>query len=176
MSTDSTELFCDELRRVVQNYLQREGPDQTLSPSELINEAHGRLLTYAPSEWFPRKQLVGSMAKAMRQVLVDFARQRRRETRTPLDSVISQPPAPEVNPVFAADIVDLDGALNTLEHLDGRKAKVIELYYFAGLSCEDVADVLDISVTTVARDLRFAEAWLCREVSTDRARGAAGAA
>lgn len=171
-----TPFFCNELRRVVERYLDRERHDHTLSPDVLIHEAYLRVLDQTQPDWQVRSHFSQVVASLMRQILVDFARCRRVEARVTLDSLISSPTVPEVNPVFAADVVDFEDALNQLEHLDGRKAKTIELHYFAGLTPEEVAAVLGISLTTTIRDLRFAEAWLCRELTGNRDHGRANSA
>ncbi len=176
-----TPYLYNELRRLARRYLSGERPDHTLTPTALINEAYLRLLGQKLPDWQNRQHFVGVVAHLMRQILVDFARHRRANKRgggredVPLDEAKPQGIPPE------ADLVDLDQALQRLEQTDARKARVIELRYFAGFTADEAAQVLEVSPATIHRELRMAEAWLCRELGANRpealkyAAGAGGA-
>jgi RNA polymerase sigma factor (TIGR02999 family) len=159
-----TPFLYSELRRLAHRYLSGERPDHTLTPTALINEAYLRLLEQKQPDWQNRDHFVGVVAHLMRQVLVDFARHRRAHKRgggvadISLDDALSAGVPPE------SDLVDLDEALRSLEQTDARKARAIELRYFAGLTVEETAAVLSVSPATIHRELRMAEAWLCREL------------
>ena len=161
-----TPFLYNELRRLARRYLRGERPDHTLTPTALINEAYLRLLGQKQPDWQNRGHFVGVVAHLMRQILVDFARHRRANKRgggcadVPLDDALPQGVPPE------ADLVDLDHALLRLEQTDSRKARAIEMRYFAGLTMEETAEVLQVSAATIHRELRMAEAWLCRELGS----------
>jgi RNA polymerase sigma-70 factor (ECF subfamily) len=163
-----TPFLYSELRRLARRYLSGERPDHTLTPTALINEAYLRLLGQKQPDWQNRDHFVGVVAHLMRQILVDFARHRRASKRgggcsdVSLDDALPKGVPPE------ADLVDLDQALLRLEQTDARKARAIELRYFAGLTVEETATVLEVSPATIHRELRMAEAWLCRELSSGR--------
>jgi RNA polymerase sigma factor (TIGR02999 family) len=157
-----TPLVYRELHKVARAYLRRGRPNQTLQPTALINEAFLRLLDQAqPVQWENRAHFYGIAARLMRLILVDHARSRhaaKRDAGVPvtLDDCMA------VSPNRPPDILEIDEALNRLAALDPRKAKVVELRYFAGMDREEVADALGLTVPTVKRDLRLGEAWLRR--------------
>ncbi|MBI4906262.1 MAG: sigma-70 family RNA polymerase sigma factor [Acidobacteria bacterium] len=156
----------NELHKLARVYLSRGWPNQTLQPTALINEAYIRLLGQdQPIEWENRAHFFGIAARLMRIVLVDYSRSRRAAKRggdaqavTLLDSVA-------LSPGSAPDVIEVDEALDRLAEVDERKAKVIELRYFGGLSREEIATAMNLTVPTVKRDLRLAEAWLRRFLS-----------
>jgi RNA polymerase sigma factor (TIGR02999 family) len=160
-----TPLVYEELRRLAAHYLRDERTAETLQPTALVHEAYMRMVAQSMPDWECRSQFYGVAAHLMRQILVDHARQHRAAKRgsgmTPvaLDEALG----------FAAskshEIVALDDALNALGQVDERKCKVIELRYFGGFSVEETAQALGISVATVGREQRMAEAWLHREMS-----------
>ena len=160
-----TPLVYRELRRLADSYLRRERADHTLQPTALIHEAYLRLVDQSLPQWQNRAHFYGIAARLMRQILVDHARGRaaakrgNAEDRLPLDEAA----------VFSKDrpdsLVALDDALIALAELDERKCRVIELRYFGGLSAEETAEALGISLATVGRELRMAEAWLHREMN-----------
>jgi len=159
-----TPIVYDELRKLAASYMRRERPDHTLQPTALINEAYLRLVDQRLPSFKSRAHFFGVAAQVMRQVLVDFARSHRAVKRgegekSPLDEALHVAAAP------GADVVDLHEALERLAAVDARKAKVIELRYFGGLSREEVAEALDVSLGTVKRDLTLADAWLRRDLS-----------
>ncbi len=154
-----------ELRKLANSYLRDERPDHTLQPTALINEAYLRLVKQDFPEWQSRKHFYGVAAQLMRQILVEHARTRAAAKRGAGAHKLSFDEAPVFSQEQAADLVALDDALTALAKFDGRKARVVELRYFGGLSVEEVADALDISVATVGREMRMAQAWLRREMS-----------
>ena len=164
-----TPLVYNELRRLADRYLRDERSAATLQPTALVHEAYLRLVAQSLPDWESRSHFFGVAAHLMRQILVDHSRKRRSAKRgsggekVSLEEVVSFAPSP------GRDIVALDDALNALAEVDPRKAKVIELRFFGGFSVEETAQALDISVATVGREQRMAEAWLHREVSRSEA-------
>jgi len=155
-----------ELHSIARAYLSRGRGDQTLQPTALINEAFIRLIDQSqPIEWESRTHFFGIAARLMRLVLVDYARSRQAEKRGGGAGAVTLDEARVFAPARSPDVIDIDEALNKLTEVDERKAKVIELRYFGGLSREEVAAALDLTVPTVKRDLRLAEAWLRRYLS-----------
>jgi RNA polymerase sigma factor (TIGR02999 family) len=158
-------IVYEELRRLAAHYLRDERAAATLQPTALVHEAYLRLVGQNMPDWQSRSHFFGVAAHLMRQILVDHARRHRSQKRGS-----GQAPAPlEATVVFAPmksdDIVALDDALNALAAVDARKAKVIELRFFGGLSVEETARTLNVSVGTIGREQRLAEAWLHRELS-----------
>jgi RNA polymerase sigma-70 factor (ECF subfamily) len=153
-------LVYGELRRLAGGYLRGERPGQTLRPTDLVSEAYLRLVDGAPLDWGGRAHFFAIAARAMRQVLVDSARQRSAGKRGGGE----RPATLDEVGAAACDrpegLVALDDALSELAKNDERKAKVVELFYFGGLSQGEIAAMLAVHVNTVSRDLRFAEAWL----------------
>src|SRR5262245_37347720 len=154
----------DELRKLADSYLRSERPDHTLQPTALINEAYLRLVKQDFQEWQSRKHFYGVTAQHMRHILFELARARGAAKRDG-GHKLSLDEAPTFSQDQAADLVALDDALTALAKFDERKARVVELRYFGGFSIEEVADALDISVATVGRELRMAQAWLHREMA-----------
>ena len=160
-----TPILYSELRGLAAHYLAGERAAMTLQPTALVHEAYLRLVAQSLPDWESRSHFFGVAAHLMRQILVDHARRRRTAKRgsggekISLDSIVSF--APERD----RDIEALDDALNTLAEVDERKCKVIELRFFGGFSVEETAKALGISVATVGREQRTAEAWLHREMT-----------
>lgn len=153
-------LVYDELHQLAAQYLGRERPDHTLQPTALVNEAYLRLINQRNVDWRNRAQFLGVAAHMMRRILVNHARDRgaakrpgSRE-RVSLSLVEISSGAPEV------DMVVLQDALERLARLDDRKAKVVELRFFGGLTMDEIAEVLAVSRATVEREWSFARAWL----------------
>ena len=164
-----TPLVYDELRRIAHRYMQREREGHTLQTTALVNEAYLRLAGQRKFDWQNRAHFFAVIAQVMRHVLVDHARRRRFDKRggagalqVPLDE------AAVMTMERAAELVALDEALSELMKLDRRKARIIELRYFGGLSIEETAAALEISPMTVRRDWRAAKAWLYRAVISDK--------
>lgn len=156
-------LVYDRLRRIAtwrMNQNERKG--HTLQPSDVVNEAFLKLNVSAKVQWKDRVHFYAVAARAMRQVLVDHARRRKRIKRdvdvVPLDEALVM--APE----RSAELLALNEALDRLAAHELRKARVVELRFFGGLSNEEIAEVLEISANTVIRDWDYAKAWLTRDM------------
>ncbi len=161
-------LVYRELRTLARSYLSRERQGHTLQPTALVNEAFLRLVDQRRVTWQSRGHFFAIAAQCMRRVLVDYAR-RRVATKRGSDPVILQlDDEMAVSIASAARVVALDDALQSLERLDPRQSRIVELRYFGGLSIEEVADAVEISPATVKRDLATARLWLQRELSQQR--------
>lgn len=163
-----TPLVHGELRRLARSYLRRERGDHTLQTDALVNEAYLRLIDINCIEWRDRVHFLALSARLMRRILVDYARSKNYQKRggavlrIPLDE--GQQYAIE----RGADLVALDDALVALAAVDARKAQVIELRFFGGLSVAETAETLQVSQQKVMRDWRLAKVWLLRELSGDK--------
>ena len=153
-----------ELHRLAARYMAGERPGHVLQTTALVNEAYLRLVDSKQVEWQNRAHFFGLAAQLMRRILVDAARTRRRAKRGRGELHLSLSGAADVAIPRSADLVALDDALKTLEGLNPRHSRVVELRFFGGLSLEEVAHVLDVSVGTVRRDWSLAQAWLYREL------------
>ena len=157
-----TPLVYKELRRLAASHLRRERTSHTLQPTALVHEAYLRLVDQKDPNWQNRSHFFGVASQLMRRILVDHARKKqaykRGGQRVSLEEAIS------FQPERSRELLALDGALTSLEKLDARKCRAVELRYFGGLSMEEIALTLNISAVTVRRDLRMAEAWLNREI------------
>jgi RNA polymerase sigma factor (TIGR02999 family) len=154
-----------ELHRLARHYMAGERPGHILQTTALINEAYLRLIDWKNIGWQNRSHFFGLAARMMRHILVDFARAQQREKREGDRLLVSLSEAANVCEEQSADLVALDDALQDLEKLDPRQARVVELRFFAGLSLEETAAALKVSVGTVRRDWSLAEAWLYRELN-----------
>ena len=156
-----------ELHRLAHHYMSRERPDHTLQTSALVNEAYLKLVDQTRVRWQNRAHFFAIAAQTMRRILIDHARRRRYDKRgggarpLPLDE------AAHITDERAAELVALDDALKLLQDVDERKARVVELRYFGGLSVEEVAEVLKVSPDTVGREWRRARAFLLREMERE---------
>jgi len=159
---DLMPLVYRELRRLAATHLRKERLSHTLQPTALVHEAYLRLVDQRHSRWQDRSHFFGVASRLMRQILVDHARRRQAGKRNM--SKVSVEEAVSFHPERSRDLVALDSSLNALEKIDPRKCKAVELRYFGGLSMDEIAQTLDVSVVTVRRDLRMAEAWLHREM------------
>jgi RNA polymerase sigma factor (TIGR02999 family) len=158
-------LVYDELHRLARGYMRRERRAHTLQTTAIINEAYLRLMGQSRMDWRSRAQFFGVAAQFMRRILVDHARSRRSAKRQNAGTV-SLDEAWVCAPERAPALIALDDALERLAAVDPRKARVVELRYFGGLSADEAADVLDVSAVTVLRDWRFAKSWLRRELTS----------
>ena len=156
-------LVEDELHRLAHRYMSRERKDHTLQTTALVNEAYLKLIDQKVN-WQNRAHFFGIAAQIMRRILIDHARQHLGPQRGG-GKTISLENVALVSNERAAELVALDEALTSLAQLDGRKGRVVELRYFGGLSVEEAAAVLGVSVDTVTRDWRRAKAFLRRELS-----------
>jgi RNA polymerase sigma factor (TIGR02999 family) len=152
-----------ELRRIARRHMAGERRGHVLQPTALVNEAYLRLAS-KDIPWQGRAHFFAVAAQVMRHVLVDYARERARAKRGGGAFRISLSDADHLAMPRPPDVVALDDALNALERFDRRKSKVIELRFFGGLSLQETADVLRVSVGTIRRDWSLARAWLYREL------------
>jgi RNA polymerase sigma factor (TIGR02999 family) len=159
-----------ELRGLARRYLAHERPGQTLQATALVHEAYLRLVDIKQVRWQNRAQFFGLAARVMRHLLVDAARARGNEKRGG-GRKVSLDEACAVSADNDPTVVALDAALQALEQAHPRKARVVEMRFFGGLSQEEIAAALEISVDTVGRDWRFAKLWLLRELSEDVVHG-----
>ena len=164
-----TPLVYTELHNLAESYLRNERDAATLQPTALIHEAYLRLVAQDLPDWESRSHFFGVAAQLMRQILVDNARKHRSQKRGGGAAKVSLDEALSLAPERGAAVLALDDALNTLAAVDPRKCKVIELRFFGGLDVEETARALNISVATVGREQRLAEAWLHREMSREPA-------
>lgn len=157
-------LVYNELRQVAQAYMRRERVDHTLQATALVNEAYLRLFDSQPVQWENRKHLFCTVARTMRRVLMDHARRRGAERH---GGVLRRIELDEQGPAIFRDLPEflaLAEALDRLTQLNLRQAQVVELHSFAGLTEEEIAEILEVSVKTVKNDWRFAKAWLKTEM------------
>ena len=150
-----------ELHRLAEYALRGEAPGHTLQPTELVHEAFVRLVGQRNVAWQNRSQFYGIAAQSIRRILIDHARKRRAGKRDHGVRVTLTDPGAEAGS-DPLDLIALDDALQQLESLDPRAAKVVELRYFAGLEIDEVAAALEISPATVKRDWTLARAFLIR--------------
>ena len=162
-----TPLVYDELRRIAHRYVRRERDGHTLQTTALVNEAYLRLAGQQKIEWQSRAHFFAVTAQVMRHLLIDHARRRHYTKRGGDLQQIPLDDAAMMSQHRAAELVALDEALNELAQLDPRKSRVVELRYFGGLSLEETAEVLEVSLMTVRRDWRAAKAWLYKAVTGD---------
>jgi RNA polymerase sigma-70 factor (ECF subfamily) len=152
-----------ELRRIARRHMRKEAPGHTLQTTALVNEAYLKLVDQSRATWKNRAQFFGVAVGMMRRILVDHARGLQRGKRgsgadhLPLNELI-------FTPAKSAALISLDDALEDLARVDPRKARVVELRYFGGLSVEETAEVLAVHPNTVIRDWGLAKAWLAREL------------
>lgn len=159
-----TPLIYDELRRIAHRYARRERNGHTLQTTALINEAYVRLAGNEPADWQNREHFFAVTAQVMRHVLIDHARRRRSLKHGGEFQQVSLGEAALMAEERAAELIALNDALEELAAFDPRKSNVVELRYFGGLSLEETADALGISLMTVRRDWRAAKAWLYNAV------------
>ena len=156
-------LVYAELHRLARAYMRRERPNHTLQPTALIDEAYMRL-AQAPIDWHNRAHFIGVAANAMRRILVDHARAHKAAARGGEFQQVEWTEALGLPAERSGELLALDEALNQLEKLNPRQAKIIELRYIGGLSFEEAAAVLEISARTAKRDWTLARLWLFRRM------------
>ncbi len=159
-----TPLIYGELRRRAAFLLRNERPGHTLQATALVNEVYLKLEGQAKVRWQNRTHFFAVAARAMRQILIDYARRHGRGKRGGSAVVLPLDEALVTAPEISADLLLLDEALERLLAVDPRKAKVVELRFFGGLENHEVAEVLKVSPNTVMRDWNLAKAWLRREM------------
>jgi RNA polymerase sigma factor (TIGR02999 family) len=159
-----TPLIYEELRRLAHYQMAGQRSDHTLQTTALVNEAYLRLADQTNPSWHSRAHFFAVAARAMRQILVNYAKSNQAQKRGGGAFKIELDEAAIVSPEESKEIVDLHEALERLATLDSRKAQVVELKYFGGLNYDEMAEVLKISPVTVRRDWEFARAWLHSEL------------
>jgi len=159
-----TPLVYQELRRLAHHYMEGQRPDHTLQTTALANEAYLRLADQTSPSWQSRAHFFAVAARAMRQILVNYARSKRAQKRGGGALKVELDEGAIVSPEQSKAIVDLHEALERLGTLDSRKARVVELKYFGGLNHDEIAEVMKVSTVTVRRDWVFAKAWLYDEL------------
>jgi RNA polymerase sigma factor (TIGR02999 family) len=152
-----------ELHRIARSYLRRESKANTLQPTALVNEAWLRVIRKPQQKFLNRSQFYGIAAHLMRQILVDHARSRQAAKRNGGEMV----PLLEgmaIAPACQASVIDVDEALSRLTEIDKHKAEIVEMRYFGGLTAEEIAQCAGRPLQEVRRELRLAQAWLCKEL------------
>jgi len=157
-------LVYAELHRMARNHMRRERPGRTLQTTALVHEAYLRLVDVTQIQWKDRVHFFAVAAQMMRRILVDLARARGSAKRGGHEPRVNLDEAPDISCKRARELVALDEALDILAEIDARKARVIELRFFGGLSVEETAEILKISPQSVMRDWRLAKAFLMREL------------
>jgi RNA polymerase sigma-70 factor, ECF subfamily len=157
-----------ELRRMARRYMQNERAGRTIQATALVNEVYLKLADIGSASWQDRVHFFAVSANMMRRILVDEARARGSAKRGAAGPRVNLDDAPELaSPGRDREVVALDDALNLLAEFDARKARVIELRFFGGLSVEETAQILGISPQSVMRDWKLAKAWLQREMKKE---------
>lgn len=169
-ASDLLPVVYDELRRLAASRLRRLPPGQTLQPTALVHDAYLRLIKNSDPGWSGRGHFFGAAAMAMRNILVEHARRKDSvkhgggRRRVDLGHASDTPLTAELSP---GEVLGLDAALDRLEREHPRQSRVVLLRYFAGMTNEQIADMMDVGVSTIKRDWRFARAWLRREMGDD---------
>ncbi|MBC8873630.1 MAG: sigma-70 family RNA polymerase sigma factor [Planctomycetes bacterium] len=163
-------LVYDELRRLAAAKLAKEKPGQTLQATALVHEAYVRLVDQtSPQQWDNSRHFFSAAAEAMRRILIERARQKQSLKRGgDRERIELQVVEPAILPMNCDDILGLGEALQKLEHRDGRKAELVKLRFFAGLTTKQAAQALGVSVTTAENDWTYARSWLRLEMSDGR--------
>lgn len=156
----------DELRGIAKRYMRLQPSGHTLQSTELIHEAYLKLAGQAEQNWQNRAHFFGVAAKAMRHILVDYARSKQSKKRGGWQRITLAENIAIADEKSSNEIVELDDALKRLSALDERKSRVVELKYFGGLTNDEIAEVLKVSPETVKRDWQFSRTWLLRELAT----------
>jgi RNA polymerase sigma-70 factor, ECF subfamily len=162
--TELTPLVYEELHRIAHHFMERQRPNHTLQTTALVNEAYLRLADQSSPNCQSRAHFLAVAARAMRQILVSYARRDQAQKRGGGGARIELDEAAILSPEQSKEIVDLHEALERLGMLDSRKAQVVELKFFGGLNYDEMAEVLKISRVTVRRDWEFARLWLYTEL------------
>ncbi len=162
-------LVYKELRHVVGGYMQRERPDHTLQPTALVHKTYLRLTGGEFGQWQNRAHFFAIAAYTMRQILVDYARKRSAGKR---DGALARKVDLDAELLIASDTLEnavaLDEVLERLAAIDPRQGRLIELYFFGGLSVEEAAEVMGVYAITIKRECRLAKAWLHRELAAGK--------
>jgi len=165
-----TPMVYEELHRLAHRQMRREHSERTLQTTALVNEAYLRLVDARRIRWEDRAHFFAISAQIMRRILIDYARRNNLKRGAGFQHVSLGQADLQAVP-GDPDLIALDEALNALQQFDSRKAKVVELRFFGGLSVEETATVLKVSTITVIRDWNNAKAWLYRELANEAADG-----
>lgn len=157
-------LIYSHLKNIARNRMAGEGRGGTITVSDLVNEAFIKLDGVHSLTWKSRRHYYGAAAEAMRRILIDRARYKKRSKREAQLNVVELDEEIHITGVNTAELVQLDDALNDLEAMESELASVIKLNYFGGLPVKDIAELLDMSPRTVARKLQTARAWLLTQM------------
>lgn len=157
-------LVYEDLRRAAQRYMVHERPAHTLQTTALVHEAYLRLVNIRRIDWQNRVHFLAICAQLMRRILIDFARSRRYQKRGGAAVRVSFEDERLVSSQPAPDLIALDDALKRLSVVDDRKARVVDLRFFGGLTVEETAEALNVSAETVMRAWKLAKSWLLREL------------
>ena len=157
-------LVYHELRLMARRHMRRQPSGHTLQTTDLIHETYLKIAGGEDRNWKSRNHFFGVAAKAMRHILVDYARSKHNQKRGGWQERVTLQENMRVTNQSSEEIVALDDALNRLATLDDRKVRVVEMKFFAGLKVAEIADVLKVSPETVKRDWSFAQTWLLREL------------
>ena len=158
----------DELRRIAGHFMRDERPGRTVQTTALVHEAYLKLIDVTSVDWQHRAHFFAVSAQIMRHILLDRARRRVAAKRGGAAPHLNLDEVPDIGSGRARELIALDDALSAMAKLDPRKARVVELRFFAGLSVEETAEVLKVSSDTVKRDWRLARAWLLAELGDPR--------
>jgi RNA polymerase sigma factor (TIGR02999 family) len=158
-------LVYRELHRLAASYLRRQRAEHTLQPTALVHEVYLRLVDEKDIHWQNRAHFFGMAAQMMRNILIDYARNRQAAKRGGGVRKLSLSVADRFVKEREVDLVALDDALNTLAMIDMQQSRIVELRFFGGLDIVETAEVLGVSPATVKRDWRMAKAWLYQEIS-----------
>jgi RNA polymerase sigma-70 factor, ECF subfamily len=153
-------LVYDELHRLARRQMRRERGDHTLQATALVNEAYLKLVEHRPLQWQNRAHFFAVASKIMRRILIDHARSHLRQKRGGGQTTFALDEGLVFSPEQSMELVQLDQSLDRLAQLDQRQSKIVEMRFFAGLTVEETAEVLQISPKTVKREWSIAKAWL----------------
>jgi len=159
-----TPLVYDELRRLAHRYMSGERSNHTLQTTALVNEAYLKLTDQTHANWSDRAHFFAVAARAMRQILINYALSYNAQKRGGGAAKVELDETALVAAAQSSEVIELNEALERLNTLEPRKAQIVELKYFGGLTQDEIAEVLKISAVTVRREWRFAKAWLYQEL------------
>lgn len=161
-------LVYDELRKLAAARMANESPDHTLQATALVHEAYVRLVDgHQAQHWNSRGHFFGAAAEAMRRILVESARSKQRQKRSPGGQRVELESAHALTGPDASDLLEVDDALNKLSKIDPTKAELVKLRYFAGLTMPEASAALGLALSTAERHWTFARTWLFAEMADD---------
>ena len=161
-------LVYDELRKMARHHMRRQPAGHTFQTTDLIHEAYLKLANREGAGWQNTAHFFAVASTAMRHILVDYARSKQSQKRGGWQERVTLNEGLASAGDQAREIIALDDALKTLATLDERKSRIVEMKYFAGITTDQIAEVLKVSPETVKRDWRFARTWLLRELGVDK--------